>query len=61
MTRSELSSIASSLEELTKRLSAFAEEARAQARDDLASELFGVERSLTGALRRIRRVGETID
>jgi hypothetical protein len=53
--RAELSSLASSLAELTKRVSALAEQARDGGEEDLAAELFGVERSLNGALRRLDR------
>lgn len=57
----ELSSIASSLGELAQRVSALAEQAnRADPGDpasgaDLATDLFDVERSLKGALRRLER------
>ena len=37
-------------------MTALAEQARAGEEDDLAAELFGVERALTGALRRLGRV-----
>ena len=56
-TRGELSSITSTLDELTRRVTALAEQARANEEDDLAAELFGVERALTGALRRLGRLG----
>lgn len=55
--RAELSSIASTLTELTRRVTALAEEARDGGEPDLAAELFSVERSLTGALRRLDRAG----
>ncbi len=55
-TRAELSSLTSTLDELTRRVTALAEQARAGEEDDLAAELFGVERALTGALRRLGRV-----
>lgn len=55
-TRGELSSLTSTLDELTRRVTALAEQARAAEEDDLASELFGVERALTGALRRLGRL-----
>jgi hypothetical protein len=54
--RAELSAIYSSLEELLRRITALAEAARAEDDEELASELFTVERSLNGALRRLRRV-----
>lgn len=55
-TRAELSSLASTLEELTRRVTALAEQAQAKDDDVLAAELFGVERALTGALRRLGRL-----
>jgi hypothetical protein len=55
-TRGELSSLTSTLDELTRRVTSLAEQARRADDDDLASELFGVERSLTGALRRLGRL-----
>jgi len=42
----ELSSIASELDELTRRVSAAAAEAAASKRDDVATDLYEVERSL---------------
>lgn len=56
-TRAELGSLATTLEELTRRVSSLAEGAGA-GEEDLATELFGIERSLTGALRRLSRVAE---
>ena len=55
---SELSSLTSSLEELTRRLTALAESAQREGDEESASELFGVERSLNGALRRLRRFAD---
>jgi len=55
---SELSSLTSSLEELTRRLTALAESAQREDDEESASELFGVERSLNGALRRLRRFAD---
>ena len=55
-TRGELSSINSTLDELTRRVTALAEQAQSREEDDLAAELFGVERALTGALRRLGRL-----
>lgn len=54
--RSELSSLSTSLEELARRLSGFAEEAADSKRDDLATELFEIERALLGASRRLTRL-----
>jgi hypothetical protein len=53
--RSELAAVHSSLDELLRRVTALAESARSDD-EDLASELFTVERSLNGALRRLRRI-----
>lgn len=52
----ELSSLATALDELRQRLSAMAERAAAERDDDTATELFAVERSLTGASRRLQRL-----
>ena len=54
--RSELTSLSTSLEELARRLSGYAEEAAASKRDDLATELFEIERALLGASRRLTRL-----
>ena len=54
-TRAELSSIASSLTDLTKRVTNLAERSRDGGEPDLATELFTVERDLRGALRRLDR------
>ncbi|MDA8309522.1 MAG: hypothetical protein M0Z46_02740 [Actinomycetota bacterium] len=54
-TRAELSSIASTLTELTERVTKLAERARDGDEADLAAELFIVERELRGALRRLGR------
>jgi hypothetical protein len=55
-TPAELSSLSSTLDELTRRVSALAEEAASANQDDLATELFGIERALTGGLRRLRKL-----
>ena len=60
--RAELSSLSSTLAELTRRVSALAERAGragAEGDADLAAELFSVERSLRGALRRLERASAT--
>lgn len=57
----ELSSIAASLEQLSSRLGAMGEGAKEERRDDLASELFAVERSLSSAHRRLTRLVERGD
>lgn len=54
-TRAELSSIASTLTELTQRVTALAERSRDGGQADLAAELFTIERDLRGALRRLER------
>jgi hypothetical protein len=56
-TSAEIGSLATTLDELTRRVSALAEAAEA-AEDETATELFGVERSLLGALRRLRKLAE---
>lgn len=52
----ELSSVATALEELAKRVTAIADGYSKTARDDLATELYQVERALTGAQRGLARV-----
>ncbi|HET9093089.1 MAG TPA: hypothetical protein VFN50_11815 [Acidimicrobiales bacterium] len=54
----ELSSISSTLEQLLGRLGAMAEAARRAHEEDVASELFTVERGLAGAHRRLSRMVE---
>jgi len=56
MTGAELSSLTTAIEELTKRVGAMAEQAAADHREEEASELFAVERSLRGAWRRLGRL-----
>jgi hypothetical protein len=51
-----LSSVASVLEDLTRRVTVLAEEATARQDDLLAGELYEVERSLNAALRRLTRL-----
>jgi hypothetical protein len=46
------------LTELTRRVSALAEAAEAASDDEAATELFGVERALQGATRRLRRLDD---
>jgi hypothetical protein len=55
----EISSLSSTLEELNKRVTSMAEAAQQQGNEDMAHELFAVERSLGGALRRLRRFAQT--
>ena len=55
-TSAELSSLATALDELTQRITAMADDAAAQQREDVAGELFEVERALVGASRRLMKV-----
>lgn len=55
----ELSSLSSTLQELYDRVCAMAESAQAGGSEDLARELFAVERALGGAIRRLRRYDQT--
>jgi hypothetical protein len=55
----ELSSLSSTIKELNDRVSAMAETAQAGGNEDMARELFAVERSLGGALRRLRRFSQS--
>ncbi|HUY22126.1 MAG TPA: hypothetical protein VMV22_07270 [Acidimicrobiales bacterium] len=52
----ELSSLATALEELRHRVATIADLAAAEHDDETASELFAVERALTGAGRRLGRI-----
>jgi len=52
----ELSSITASLEQITARIGAMAEQANDQQEETVSSELFSVERALQGATRRLGRV-----
>jgi hypothetical protein len=56
----ELSSLSSTLKELYDRVSNMAESAQAGGNEDMARELFAVERSLAGALRRLGRFTQTV-
>ena len=58
--RSELSSLASLLAQVTDRVTAMAESAAKDKSDELANELFAVERALAGARRRFERLLGTI-
>jgi hypothetical protein len=51
----ELSSLSSTLKDVTDRVTAMAEGALTRGDEEMAHELFAVERSLGGALRRLRR------
>ena len=52
----ELSSLATALDELTRRVTAHAEVADTAKDEDTARELFAIERSLTAANRRLSRL-----
>ncbi len=52
----ELSSLATALEELTSRITAIADRYAGSERDELATDLYAVERALTGARRRLTKV-----
>ena len=52
----ELSSVVSALDDMVRRVAAMADQAAAEHEDDTATELFAVERALTGARRRLSRV-----
>jgi len=54
----ELSSLATALEEIAKRVTALADSYTAERREDLASELYAVERQLVNA---VRRLGRAVD
>ncbi len=54
-TLGEVSSITTLLNELSERVTALAEHAHESGDDDTAFELFAVERSLLGAVRRLQR------
>ena len=55
----EISSLSSTLKELNDRVSSMAESALGSGDEDMARELFAVERALGGALRRLRRFSQT--
>ena len=52
----ELSSLATALDELARRITSIAEDYAGARRDDLATELYQVERALAGARRKLARV-----
>jgi hypothetical protein len=54
----ELSSLATALDELTGRVTSIADDLSGSRRDDVAVELFEVERALVGARRRLGRILE---
>jgi hypothetical protein len=55
----ELSSLSSTLKELHDRVTVMADGAQAGGNEDMARELFAVERALAGALRRLGRFTQT--
>ena len=57
-TAAEISSLTSSLAELQERVTAMAEGALSSGDEETAHELIAVERSLGGALRRLRRFSQ---
>ena len=54
----ELSSLTTALEDMTKRVTAMADSYADQRREDLANELYAVERQLRNA---VRRLGKVVD
>ncbi|HEX9530673.1 MAG TPA: hypothetical protein VF954_06015 [Acidimicrobiales bacterium] len=52
----ELSSVTSAVEELTRRVTAMADRFASEKKDDVAADLYAVERALAGATRRLARV-----
>ena len=56
----ELSSLATALDELITRVTAIADRFSGTTRDDVATDLFEVERSLQGASRRLGKAVETL-
>jgi hypothetical protein len=54
--RAELSALATSIDELTRRVTAAADRLRGTPRDDIANGLYEVERSLLTAGRKLERV-----
>ena len=53
--RSELSSLTALIEQVTERITKMADDASAAKEDEVATELFAIERALTGAKRRLVR------
>lgn len=56
----ELSSLATGLEELTRRVTAHADAAYAAKDEEAAKEFIAIERALTGASRRLSRLTATL-
>lgn len=57
----QLSSVATALEEITRRITDIAESLAGAQREDLAGELFEVERSLLAAGRRLAKVVDALE
>jgi outer membrane murein-binding lipoprotein Lpp len=55
----EISALSSTMQELHDRVTAMADAAQAAGNEEMAHELYAVERSLGGALRRLRRFAQT--
>ncbi|MCL5445621.1 MAG: hypothetical protein ACYDEP_05105 [Acidimicrobiales bacterium] len=55
----ELTSLATSLSDLSNRLTKLAEDAQASGHEELANSLFGAEKSLVGAIRRLSRTSRS--
>ncbi|MDQ1401977.1 MAG: hypothetical protein QOG03_293 [Actinomycetota bacterium] len=58
-TTAELASVVTALAEITGRVTSIAEDVAGTTRDDLANELFEVERTLVRAQRRLAKVVES--
>jgi len=52
----ETSSISASLEQLNQRVTSMADAAAGAKQDDVAADLYAVERALAGAVRRLERM-----
>ena len=59
-TSAELSSLATALDELTRRVTVHAEAADAARDEEAARELFAIERAMAGANRRLARLALTL-
>ena len=55
----ELSSLLTALEEITKRVTTIADSYAGQRREDLAGDLYAVERQLVNAARRLGKAADT--
>jgi len=60
VTSAELSSLATALDEFTRRVTVHAESSDAAKDEETARELFAIERSLTNANRRLSRLALTL-